>query len=313
MPSTTAGYAKFCKTTSLEPKTLDLDTKNGKAIAHWIGDPDADTIMLYCHGGGYTLPASNGLFQMLDGLVKDMNDDKKPRFAILMLAYTLTPEAVYPTQLREATIVLDHLINRAGRSPSHILLGGDSAGGNLVLALLSHLQHPHADVFPVKLDGPLSGIYLNSPWVGFCTNDPSYSSNAHLDILSPVAIRRWVAMFLNQADTSNPEADPGPISGDAWTEACLNPASWWKNIDQVVSHVFIWQGSAEMLIDSIREFDRNFKEGWADGGGDISRVVVIETLGGLHTQPVMDVVLGRGKKSDALMAIDEWFRDRLQR
>lgn len=215
-PTSEACVQSYCKSRGLEPKTLELDTKDGRAVAHWIGDPDAGTIMLFYHGGAYTMPANETQFRLLDRPVRDLNSDQhKPSVSFLLLAYTLAPEAVYPSQLREAAVVLAHLVQKTRRSPSKILVAGDSAGGNLALSLLSHIRHPHPGVFPIKLQCPLGGALLISPWVSFRTDSPSYKSNVHLDVLSPLALRRWSAMFLGQADTLNPEADPGPVSGDA--------------------------------------------------------------------------------------------------
>ena len=137
-PSTSERYLRlYCKSRNIKPNTLDLDTKQGRVVAHWIGDPDAEAVIMYCHGGGYTQPANEGNFRHLDRLVEDLkNQGGSLSVAVLMLAYTLVPEAVYPTQLREAAIVLAHLVQDTGRSPSNIFIAGDSAGGNLCLSLL---------------------------------------------------------------------------------------------------------------------------------------------------------------------------------
>ncbi|KAH6639563.1 Alpha/Beta hydrolase protein [Boeremia exigua] len=312
--TTSDEYVKrYCKPQGLAPKTLHLDTENGRAVAHWIGEPDADTVILYCHGGAYVLPANQGNFQHLDGLVSYLNSARN-NVSVLVLAYTLAPEATYPTQLREAAIVLAHLVHESGRSPSSIFLAGDSAGGNLALSLLSHILHPHPDVFALELKSPLGGALLLSPWVSFSTDYPSYKTHGPRDILNPAALRKWSAIFLDKADTSNPEADPGLASrGDAYTEACLNPASWWNSMDQVVSDVFVWSGGYEVFVDSIRELETTFKAGWAHGGGDISRVIFVESAEHQHVAPVFDTAVAGAKKDDAQVAIEEWFKGRLQR
>lgn len=311
---TSENYVQFyCKPRDLEPKTLRLDTKNGRAVAHWIGDPDTDFVILYCHGGGYTQPANKGNFRHLPGLVNDLNSDGAERsLSVLMLAYTLVPEAVYPAQLREAAVVLAHLIRDTGRSPSKVLLAGDSAGGNLVLSLLSHILHPHPHVFALKLERPLGGALLLSPWVCLRTDYSSFSSNATLDLLAPFALRKWSAMFLNKANASNPEDDPGLISGDAWTEACLNPSSWWNGMHQVMSDMFVWWGGYEVFVDPIRELEKNFKAGWTNGGGEISRAMFLESAKEAHVAPIVDTMIPGAKKGDAQVGIEEWFKGRLQ-
>jgi acetyl esterase/lipase len=311
---TSDGYMKsYCKRQGLVPKTLRLDTKDGRAVAHWIGDPDAEAVIVYCHGGGYTQPANEGTFRYLSRLVRDLNSDgSKPSISVLLLAYTLVPEAVYPMQLREAALVITHLVHDTGRSPSTIFVAGDSAGGNLVFSLLSHILHPHPDVFALQLERPLGGALLISPWVSFRTDYPSFSSNATLDLLAPLALRKWSAMFFNKANASDPESDPGPVSGDAWTEASLNPSSWWHGMHQVVGDMFVWWGSHEVFVDPIRELESSFKAGWTNGGGKPSRVIFLESAKEAHTAPIVDTVISGAKKGDAQVLIEEWFKGRLQ-
>jgi acetyl esterase/lipase len=311
---TNKGYVQlYCKPRGLEPKTLRLDTADGRAVAHWIGDPDADAVILYCHGGGYTQPANEGNFGHLPRLVEDLNSDEgKPSISVLLLAYTLVPEAVYPTQLREAAVVLAHLVHSTGRSPSKVFIAGDSAGGNLVFSLLSHILHPHPDVSALKFESPLGGALLVSPWVSFRTDYPSFSSNATLDLLTPLSLRKWSAMFLNRANASDPESDPGLRSGDAWAEACLNPSSWWTGMDQVVSDVFVWWGGYEVFVDPIRELEKNFKAGWTEGGGEVSRTIFLESAKEAHTAPIVDTMIPGAEKGDAQALIEEWFKGRLQ-
>jgi acetyl esterase/lipase len=302
-----------CKHQGLEPKTLRLDTKDGRVVAHWIGDPGAEAVIVYCHGGGYTQPANEGTFRYLPRLVRDLNSDgSKPSVSVLLLAYTLVPEAVYPMQLREAALVITHLVHDTGRSPSTIFVAGDSAGGNLVFSLLSHILHPHPDVFALQLERPLGGALLISPWVSFRTDYPSFSSNATLDLLAPLALRKWSAMFLNKANASDPESDPGPVSGDAWTEASLNPSSWWHGMHQVVGDMFVWWGSHEVFVDPIRKLESSFKSGWTNGGGEPSRVIFLESAKEAHTAPIVDTVISGAKKGDAQVLIEEWFKGRLQ-
>ncbi|KAH8721585.1 hypothetical protein GQ44DRAFT_829147 [Phaeosphaeriaceae sp. PMI808] len=59
-----------------------------------------------------------------------------------------------PAQLQKVAAVLAYLAKQS--EASRIFLAGDSAGGNLVLALLSHILHPHPDVPVVELKQPLA-------------------------------------------------------------------------------------------------------------------------------------------------------------
>jgi acetyl esterase/lipase len=147
-------------------------------------------VVLYLHGGGYTRSASPGNFQYASRLVKDFNGEEGSRsITALFLVYTLAPGATHLTQLREAATVLSHLITETGRSPSDVIISGDSAGGNLAVAVLSHVLHPYPEVTSIKLQQPLLGAMLYSPWVGFNTDYPSFD-NETLDLLGPFALRK---------------------------------------------------------------------------------------------------------------------------
>jgi hypothetical protein len=58
-------------------------------------------------------------------------------------------------------------------------------------------------------------------------------------MMAPFAPRKWSAMFLGMANPVTPEADSGPVSGDAWTEACMNDPSWWIGLQNVAGNILI--------------------------------------------------------------------------
>jgi len=313
LPSTTATYIALCKKRAVEPNTINVETSHASSVqAHWMGASDADTVILYFHGGGYTQPMNDGIPIYLLRLLSDLNSQTTTgrSIAVLVVAYTLAPEATHPTQLREASAVLSHLITNTGRSPSDIFISGDSAGGHLGLALISHLLHPHPEVNAVRLEQPLAGMLLYSPWAGFSTDYPSYD-NIALDMISPLALRKWSAMFLGKANKDDPESDPGSVSGDAYTEACKNAASWWDGMHRIVSDVFVSYGGYEVLADPIRELEVQMKRGWSQSGGDPSRVVFLEGAKEAHVAQIFDIMI-HGTKSSSQVAIENWYKARLQ-
>jgi acetyl esterase/lipase len=314
-PSTSSRYLAYCKRRNIKPNTVAVDIGEDSTVdAHWLGASDADAVILYLHGGAYTQSVNEGNLQYISRLLKDLNGEDTGRpVAALVLAYTLAPGATHPTQLREASATLSHLVTKTGRKPSNIFVSGDSAGGNLALALLSHLLHPHPGVAAVKLEESLGGALLYSPWVGFSTDYPSYE-NLELDMLSPLALRKWSAMLLHKASPTNPESDPGTISGDAYTEACKNPSSWWNGIHRIVSDVFVSYGGYEVLADSIKELETHFKEGWVEGSGDLSRVMFLGAPKEAHIQPILDAMMpGARAKSSTQVAVEKWYAARLQK
>jgi acetyl esterase/lipase len=185
-------------------------------------------------------------FQFLIPTVKELNAAGKD-FAIVVLSYTLAPIKQYPTQLEQSVELLRYILNQTGRSPASILVGGDSAGGNLTLGVLSHLSHPHPSIKPLELSEPLMGALLISPWVCFDTTRPALTANEYKDCVSPHVAPLWAAAYLGKSPSDN------------YNEAVNAPADWWKELK--AKQVLITGGTDEILIDSIREIADKIKVG----------------------------------------------------
>ncbi|KAJ2111842.1 hypothetical protein IW146_005064 [Coemansia sp. RSA 922] len=86
-------------------------------------------------------------------------------------AYRLAPHSLYPTQLYDAYCAFSHLL-ALGYKEHEIVFTGDSAGGNLALALWQFLQKPQ-----------LFAMILVSPRVDIASSRRSWSVNAGVDII----------------------------------------------------------------------------------------------------------------------------------
>lgn len=119
-----------------------------------------DLVGLYFHGGGYTHFSAHEDSQTSIIPRRLMQTDY---FAsIHAVEYRLLPDSPFPAALQDAVSVYTKLI-RSG-VPSHkIILIGDSAGGNIVLALARWIRDE-------KKSAPPGGLLLLSPWC-----DPSHS------------------------------------------------------------------------------------------------------------------------------------------
>ncbi|KAG8526682.1 uncharacterized protein KY384_008111 [Bacidia gigantensis] len=139
LPTARDTYLAHAKKHNFKP---EWETLPSGAEAYWFGDKNAEKTLLFFHGGGYALPVTPAHLTFLTHLTTLI-----PTLRILLPAYTLAPTASYPTQLSQAAESLHLLLSPPfSLSPSQISIAGDSAGGNLTLALLSHLLHPHPDL-----------------------------------------------------------------------------------------------------------------------------------------------------------------------
>lgn len=74
-------------------------------------------------------------------------------------------------------------------------------------------------------------------------------------------LRRWAAMYLSKSK-SDPGSEPGPVSGDSYSEPFSSNASWWSGMHRAVNHVLVVSGSEEVFADRIGCFTVEFKKGW---------------------------------------------------
>jgi hypothetical protein len=103
----------------------------------------SETTILYFHGGAYYLCDPSTHRAITSRLAKESNG------RVCSVRYRLAPQAAFPSQLLDALMVYLSLIYPPPGSlhsavpASNIVLAGDSAGGNLVFALLQLLLQLH--------------------------------------------------------------------------------------------------------------------------------------------------------------------------
>ena len=84
------------------------------------------TVLLYLHGGAYLIGGPNTHRAICSNLAK------RGQMEVCALDYRLAPEHQYPAAREDALAAFQELI-KLGYKPEQIVIGGDSAGGNLSL------------------------------------------------------------------------------------------------------------------------------------------------------------------------------------
>lgn len=118
-----------------------------------------DAVLIHIHGGGFVSQSSSQHQVYLRKWAKANN------IPVLMLTYTLSPEAKYPEALNDCwqsyLWILENMEKCLGIRPNKILVSGDSAGGNLAtslvgLSICKKIRVPDAliSVYPVLLLSP---------------------------------------------------------------------------------------------------------------------------------------------------------------
>ncbi|MFD1509519.1 alpha/beta hydrolase fold domain-containing protein [Lacimonas salitolerans] len=94
--------------------------------------PVPGKVLLYAHGGGYFAGSPNTHKRMVARLARMSG------LRVFLPSYALAPEHPVPAQLADMEAAHAHLL-ALGYAPGDIVLGGDSAGGGIALALLALL------------------------------------------------------------------------------------------------------------------------------------------------------------------------------
>jgi len=174
------------------PGTLARDWGQG-GLRVACGPVAEDAAILYFHGGGYIAGSPATHRAMLARL------SARSGLPAVLPAYPLAPEHPAPAAF-EAALDAWKALRAEGIGADRIVLGGDSAGGGLALALLSHLCGAG--------EGP-AGAFALSPWTDLTLSGRSLALNAWRDPLLPVArIGELRAMVLGGLAPDDPRISP---------------------------------------------------------------------------------------------------------
>lgn len=157
-----------------------------------------ERVILYIHGGAYFVMSAATHRPLTISL------SKYTECRVFGINYRLAPDTQFPGALHDCVASYFRLTDDLGIPPSNIVLGADSAGGGLALALMYYLRDNDYEL--------PSGAMLFSPWVDLTMSCDSWDTNAEFDYL------------------------PMPKSGDH-----MNPvwAYLGDNIDKYLTHPYV--------------------------------------------------------------------------
>jgi acetyl esterase/lipase len=157
-------------------------------------DPRAGVHLLYVHGGAFAL----GSPRTHRGLTRRLAIAAHAR--VIVPAYRLAPEHPYPAALTDLLGVYRALLAE-GVLASRIVVAGESAGGNLVLALAQSLL--------AENEPQPAGLVLLSPWADLACTGESLVANRDLEMMVPVdAMPVAARMYAGDHDLCTPAISP---------------------------------------------------------------------------------------------------------
>jgi epsilon-lactone hydrolase len=195
----------------------------GPLRGEWIqsadaGDPTSG-VVLYLHGGSFLFGSPRTHADTLARLAL------ATRCRVLAPDYRLAPEHPYPAQLEDAAAALSGL-EQLGVPRSRVVIAGESAGGNLALAL-ALLLHGRGEPQP-------AGLALISPWLDLTSSADSLRRNLPFDYGTAGILRAQARLFAGGLPLDDPRLSVG-------------------NADPTgIAPTFLQVGTAELLLDECR-------------------------------------------------------------
>ena len=155
-------------------------------------------VMVWLHGGGWVWAS----IDTHDRLARELA--VAAGIAVILVDYTLSPEAKFPVALEECAGAIRSIAADAaawGIDPARIVVGGDSAGGNLALGTALALR---------DLGGPaLAGVHCFYPVTEVSCATASYAEFAEGYGLTKVAMQTYWELYLRDVtDGVHPHASP---------------------------------------------------------------------------------------------------------
>lgn len=197
----------------VDPSVLECPVESravrvGNVPCEWLlgATSDASKRLMYVHGGSW-MSGTLGGYRAHAGRIAEVTG-----CSVLNVDYRLAPEHPFPAGLDDCDRVLDWLLHNAPgqKQPAQsIFVAGDSAGGNLVLALLLKRR---------DLGKPLpDAAMVLSPATDLTWGSPSIASKAELDpVLRQERLSGVVKAYIqDRAAVEDPYVSPlfGELTG----------------------------------------------------------------------------------------------------
>ncbi|WP_201978266.1 alpha/beta hydrolase [Hymenobacter rubidus] len=165
--------------------------------AEWLRPRTAHPtrVLLYLHGGGYVLGSLNTHRSLVGSLAQRCG------LNVLTINYRKAPDHPFPAALDDARRAYRWLL-RQGHQPHDIVVGGDSAGGGLALALLLALRDAGEPL-------PAAGIGL-SPWTDLNLPITALRRVAREEglLLEALQMRTWGPLYAHKTPLTHPLLSP---------------------------------------------------------------------------------------------------------
>lgn len=166
---------------------------------------DTDALLVWMHGGGWYV----GDIPTFDRVARVLANASGAK--VLLAEYRLAPEHRWPTQVRDADAVVAWARGagaaQLGIDPARVVLGGDSAGGQLAVVAARHAAAAPDDA------PPLRALLLAYPALDPTLSSASYETFADGPMLTRADMERCWGLYLGE-DGDRRDPDVAPLRAD---------------------------------------------------------------------------------------------------
>jgi len=161
--------------------------------------PETDGLLVWLHGGGWYV----GDIPTFDRVARTLANASGLK--VLLVEYRLAPEHHWPVQIGDADAVVGWARSSEGAAqlaidPARVVLGGDSAGGQLAVVAA---RHARSDGLPA-----LRALLLAYPALDPSLDSESYTLFADGPMLTRDDMARCWGFYLDGAGEGDPDAAP---------------------------------------------------------------------------------------------------------
>lgn len=192
------------------------------------GGADTSKVLLYTHGGGFAVGSAASHRKLAAHVAKALG------VVSFVPDYRRAPEFRHPAQIEDGVAVFDALV-ASGIAPQDVTTVGDSAGGNLAIAIALALGEQGKQ-------GP-GGVIAFSPWLDMENKGQTLVTNNDTDaLITPELLEGMIAGVLG--DTVDPKS---PLANPLYADFTGFP------------RLYITAGSVESLLDNATRLEERAK------------------------------------------------------
>lgn len=190
-------------------------------------DRKIENTIIYFHGGGYVTGSPTTIIEFISRLALRTN------FIVLAPFYPTAPEELYPNAHVFSSKIVESIMNEL--QDNKFYLGGDSAGGTLVISVFKKLSTSN--------QSKVKGCFLISPWIEPTSTTGTIQTNTKKDVADNDYLINCYNTYVNTKEIQNKY--PIEFSLDNLTR---------------LPGTLITIGTNEMLLDQVIRLNENLKE-----------------------------------------------------